>query len=306
MHVHSVKAPTLTELVDKLQEAADVIRRGLKQGGAHVVDPAILATYPTMNPNVVKAIDNGRVDLTPQEADEIYGDNSVDDVDNDPEPTPVVINAAAIAQSLSDQSLAKDFINAQRDARGMPYDDRIHASSKTTNKDGSWRYRRGVSDDVIAQVEAQLRGAPSGLQQVAPVVVPVANPVPSFQPTPVAQPPVQQVAPPVFPSAQPASSLTAQQPVATAPTVATAPAQPSYTNIAIPQTNKPTHSIDTFKAQFVPTLAKLVMSGQLTQAYIQQLKTYFKVNEIFDLKTNDAAMTEMFNTFVQAGLITGV
>jgi hypothetical protein len=85
MHVHSVKAPTLTELVDKLQEAADVIRRGLKQGGAHVVDPAILATYPTMNPNVVKAIDNGRVDLTPQEADEIYGDNSVDDVDNDPE-----------------------------------------------------------------------------------------------------------------------------------------------------------------------------------------------------------------------------
>jgi hypothetical protein len=298
MHVHSVKAPTLTELVDKLQEAADVIRRGLKQGGAHVVDPAILATYPTMNPNVVKAIDNGRVDLTPQEADEIYGDNSVDDVDNDPEPTPVVINAASIAQSLSDQSLAKDFVNAQRDARGMPYDDRIHASSKTTNKDGSWRYRRGVSDDVIAQVEAQLRGAPSGLQQVAPVVVPVANPVPSFEPAPVTQPTVQQVAPPVFPSAQPAFSSPPQQPVATA--------QPSYQNIAIPQTTKPTHSIDTFKAQFVPTLAKLVMSGQLTQDYVQQLKTYFKVNEIFDLKTNDAAMTEMFNTFVQAGLITGV
>jgi hypothetical protein len=112
------------------------------------------------------------------------------------------------------------------------------------------------------------------------------------------QPTVQQVAPPVFPSAQPAFSSPPQQPVATA--------QPSYQNIAIPQTTKPTHSIDTFKAQFVPTLAKLVMSGQLTQDYVQQLKTYFKVNEIFDLKTNDAAMTEMFNTFVQAGLITGV
>lgn len=47
-----------------------------------------------------------------------------------------------------------------RDANGLVWDERIHSSSKEFVKDGTWRKRRGVSDDIVAQVEAELRGVP--------------------------------------------------------------------------------------------------------------------------------------------------
>lgn len=67
------------------------------------------------------------------------------------------------------------------DAHGMPWDERIHASTKGTNTDGSWRYRRGVPKEAIAAVEAELRaaghGAPVAASQ-APAPAPVAMPMP--------------------------------------------------------------------------------------------------------------------------------
>jgi hypothetical protein len=42
------------------------------------------------------------------------------------------------------------------DKRGLPWDERIHASTKAVNADGSWRYRRGVGKELIAQVEAEI------------------------------------------------------------------------------------------------------------------------------------------------------
>jgi hypothetical protein len=45
----------------------------------------------------------------------------------------------------------------ERDRRGLPWDGRIHASSRAKVADGTWRMRRNVSDDVIMKVEAELR-----------------------------------------------------------------------------------------------------------------------------------------------------
>lgn len=49
-----------------------------------------------------------------------------------------------------------------KDANGMVWDERIHSSSREMNKDGTWRKRRGVSDELVKQVEAELRNAPLG------------------------------------------------------------------------------------------------------------------------------------------------
>lgn len=44
------------------------------------------------------------------------------------------------------------------DANGLPWDERIHASSKTQDVKGNWKYKRGVDRDVLVpQVEAELR-----------------------------------------------------------------------------------------------------------------------------------------------------
>ena len=59
------------------------------------------------------------------------------------------------------------------DSRGLPWDERIHASSKARIKsDDTWRYKRGVSNELIDQVEAEL----TGLMQLP--VPPPAAPVP--------------------------------------------------------------------------------------------------------------------------------
>ena len=59
----------------------------------------------------------------------------------------LVVPATPVAPSI--RSCDKD---------GLPWDERIHASSKTLNADGTWRKKRGVSDAEVTQVEAQLRG----------------------------------------------------------------------------------------------------------------------------------------------------
>jgi len=44
------------------------------------------------------------------------------------------------------------------DSNGLPWDARIHSSSKERNKDGSWRIRRNISPELVETVTDQLRG----------------------------------------------------------------------------------------------------------------------------------------------------
>lgn len=43
------------------------------------------------------------------------------------------------------------------DSAGLPHDPRIHASSRATISDGTWKKKRGVSAEEVAAVEAELR-----------------------------------------------------------------------------------------------------------------------------------------------------
>ena len=123
------------------------------------------------------------------------------------------------------------------DKNGLPWDERIHAGTKTQNADGSWRQRRGLDNpDYVASIENELRAAlrvvplapataapsaptaevtVSGSASTAPMVAP-ASPV-----TVPVVPPVPEV-----PNAAPASSAAPTAPIPTPPVppVPTAPA----------------------------------------------------------------------------------
>lgn len=119
------------------------------------------------------------------------------------------------------------------DKDGLPWDERIHAKSKATNADGTWRKRRNVDDATVAMVETQLRaGSPAPFVPAAPVtpplppmavppvpmtVAPVAPPMPipdapGTAPAMPPMPPVPQVAPiaPPMPAAPAASPVVDQ------------------------------------------------------------------------------------------------
>lgn len=50
--------------------------------------------------------------------------------------------------------------SSELDARGLPWDSRINAATKTKDKAGNWKYKVGVDREVLVpQVEAELRAA---------------------------------------------------------------------------------------------------------------------------------------------------
>lgn len=175
--------------------------------------------------------------------------------------------------------------SSELDSRGIPWDARIHSASKALNKDGSWRSRRGADDNAVRQIESQLK---TGMEmvQAAPAYpqVPAAPVAPA-----IPQNLAQSFTPKIVEQPKPAPEVNYAPPIMVAP-----------------EASKPAHSFETFKANFVPTMSGLVIAGKINQGYIEQLKAYFKVNEIFDLIKSDQQLSELFETLCSSGLITRI
>lgn len=174
------------------------------------------------------------------------------------------------------------------DSRGLPWDERIHAVTQATVKDGSWRYKRGVEESTIKQVEAELvermKGAQASRMEPSPAV-PVAPPI--VQPHPVA---------PLAPT-PPMNQLREYLNAVPTPAAVVAPPPLPQPQPVVPSA----HTLATFKSTLVPTLAKLVRDGKLTQDYINSLCQHYKVEFLF--KANDEQLAEIFEGFVQYGII---
>lgn len=76
-----------------------------------------------------------------------------------PEPTSVFGQAAQTTVNEANRAVPTT-VNPVTDADGLPWDSRIHSSSKEVVKNGTWRKRRGVDDALVRSVEAELRGKP--------------------------------------------------------------------------------------------------------------------------------------------------
>lgn len=121
-------------------------------------------------------------------------------------------------------------VNGGLDTNGLPWDARIHSAGQNrVNEDGTWRKRRGVSDQMLATVESELR---SRGRAPAPVSLPVPPP-PSDLPVP--PPPV------VLPNGStPGSSATVPTPMPPppAPTSGSVPANGPTLTMLINQMNR--------------------------------------------------------------------
>lgn len=106
--------------------------------------------------------------------------------------------------------VASSVAGVDLDAKGMPWDNRIHAESKGKIADGTWRKKRNLDPTVLATVEAELRqlmGAPAA--PLAPTTAPIAPtpplapaaPVTANLPTASVSQPVAAPLPPAAPQA---------------------------------------------------------------------------------------------------------
>jgi hypothetical protein len=79
------------------------------------------------------------------------------------------------------------------DKTGLPWDERIHASTKTFNADGTWRKKRGIDVVTISTVEAELRllmaiPSPASVTTAAAIPPPPGSPAVPAAPAPPAAP----------------------------------------------------------------------------------------------------------------------
>lgn len=127
--------------------------------------------------------------------------------DEDPGPQPYVSPTDDALQAQIDAATTS-MTPPTVDAAGLPWDERIHSSSKALLTDGTWRQRRNLAPGLKEQVEAELRERQKAASQTTYVTyegnahdsVPTTAPVPG----PAAPPPM--VAPPEAPAAAEASA----------------------------------------------------------------------------------------------------
>lgn len=111
------------------------------------------------------------------------------------------------------------------DSRGLPWDERIHSSSKATNADGSWRARRNMTDEqkaAVPGIEAELRAriggkpviaVPAGAGATAIIIDPSAGqsvsaaPLPPVPPVPAPTAPAPDGGTDASDSAAPANAV---------------------------------------------------------------------------------------------------
>lgn len=91
--------------------------------------------------------------------------------------------------------------SAELDAKDLPWDKRIHASSHAKVADGTWRMMRGVDAALVVQVEQELRAVQAIPVPVAPApaeVVADVTPTPPAPAIPVPPPPPAPTGPMTF------------------------------------------------------------------------------------------------------------
>lgn len=170
-------------------------------------------------------------------------------------PQPIPTMPAGQPVSNDDEADDSGPVNANApavDANGLPWDERIHASTKTQKSDGSWTGRRGAPkgaeyDAIVAELRARVASQPAPAPIAQPMPMPSPQPIPAMpmmapnaapmphavapmpMPAPVGMEPAGGVAAPVY-SPPPMPEQVAPQPVqqpAPAPV-----AQPMQTAVA--------------------------------------------------------------------------
>lgn len=173
------------------------------------------------------------------------------------------------------------------DSKGLPWDARIHASTKSKKKDGSWTALRGLNDEAkTKQIEAELRtrvAASQGAQLGAIVQAQSATPLPSNTAAPQTTPPAQL---PV--TSGPASSAGNALPGATLqPGSIPATPLPGASGAASSMSAAPSDAPTTFE-QLMPRVTQAVIAGTLPPTALQQVCGTLGLPSVVALQTNPA------------------
>lgn len=161
------------------------------------------------------------------------------------------------------------------DVEGTPYDPAIHTSTKAKTGKGVWKKRPGgVANGSVktepanqpANVASMERAAE---QQPASWQPPVTGQTTAFQPT---------------------TAAAIQHHENAGPAIGAAPSM---------------HNFESFKANLMTIVVRLINEGKMDRAYMQELNQFFGVSNLWDVKNDDAKARQLFDLFIQYQFIMG-
>lgn len=167
------------------------------------------------------------------------------------------------------------------DSNGLPWDERIHSSSKKRGQDGSWNKRRGGPKGAdLAAIEMELRAN----QPSAPMPTAAPSAPPPPMPTAGAEQPQQPAPAPVpMPTADPTPPAPPPPPMptATAMPAAEPPATPAMPVSAAPAAAPTGLDFPTLMQTIGPKMGE--GAGQIDAGYLQQVCQVYGLNSLTDL-----------------------
>lgn len=144
------------------------------------------------------------------------------------------------------------------DSRGFRWDERIHAGTKATNADGTWRNKRGVDKALLDSVEAEMRAGLGEPAAEAPEAPTTSTDVPSPSLPELPEPP-------------------APAPAAAAPSASDVPAAPTTTPDVAPSSDQPS---------FKDAMARVTAGqkdGSVTQQQVAEAAQALGLSSVVDL-----------------------
>lgn len=210
-------------------------------------------------------------------------------------PAPVKFNIGASEAPAITTQRDDIAVNSERDSRGLPWDERIHSGNKEKGKDGVWRRRRGVSPEVEAQVEAELRG-----QAPAKKVAPFGSMTPEQYQQAVTPAPV--AAPVPMPTTEHRVSLPVGPDVLSAAQIPATPA-PSFAPPAMQVMPPNTFTPESFRNNLMNVLNDLAAAGKINHEWINSQKFQFGGKDVTQWYENAEACNSLFEAFVGWGLV---
>jgi len=154
------------------------------------------------------------------------------------------------------------------DSKGNHWDERIHSSTKAITGKGEWRTRRNIDPSYVSHITNQTKTP----QAIANVVVPLPPAIPAM---PIAQPVVVEKV---------------------------------YENIIMPSgdVKKQAHDVHSFRETLTESIAKMIKNKQITKEYLNELKKFLEIDEIWEVKDDQTKLQTLFDTLAQYGIITKV
>lgn len=178
-----------------------------------------------------------------------------------PVPTPPAPTVTVDTAPMAPVAPTMPASGVELDSKGLPWDERIHASTKSKIASGEWKAKRGINDPSLVQrVEAELR------QRVAGAVT---------------------LAAPVAPAMDAAQVFAPQAPAALEVPAAPAPFVPPTAPLAPVPPAAPSASADptTFE-QLMPRITAAVMAQQIPPTAVGQACTAFGLTSVVGLQTS--------------------